>query len=180
VVFTWNGEKRDNFDIYVKLIGTAGPPLRLTTDPARDYSPAWSPDGRFVAFLRELSPQKAAMLVIPALGGPERKVGEVWIERSQDLTGPYLAWGADGNSLVVIDKDSYTERPFALFLLSIETGEKRRLTSPAGPLLGDSGPAVSPDGRTVAFTRSVEAAVSDIYLLALSEQLRCMRGLNLR
>jgi Tol biopolymer transport system component/predicted Ser/Thr protein kinase len=172
VAFTWNGETRDNFDLYVKLIGTAGRPLRLTTDPARDYSPAWSPDGRFIAFLRELSPQKAAMLVIPALGGPERKVAEVWIERSQDLTGPYLAWVADGNSLVVVDKDSYTERPFALFLLNIETGEKHRLTSPTGSLIGDSGPAVSPDGRTVAFTRSVDAGASDIYLLALSEQRR--------
>jgi Tol biopolymer transport system component/tRNA A-37 threonylcarbamoyl transferase component Bud32 len=172
VAFTWDGEKRDNFDIYVKLIGPAGPPLRLTTDPAHDYSPAWSPDGRFIAFLRELSPQKAAVLMVPALGGPERKVGEVWKERSQDLIGPFPAWAADGNSLVVVDKDSYTERPFALFLLSIETGEKRRLTSPTGPLIGDSGPAVSLDGRTVAFTRSVDAAASDIYLLALSEQLR--------
>jgi hypothetical protein len=33
VAFVWDGEKQDNLDIYVKLIGTAGPPLRLTTDP---------------------------------------------------------------------------------------------------------------------------------------------------
>jgi hypothetical protein len=26
VAFTWNGEKQDHFEIYVKLIGTAGPP----------------------------------------------------------------------------------------------------------------------------------------------------------
>ena len=52
VVFRWNGEKQDNLDIYVKLIGP-GPPLRLTTNPAMDHSTAWSPDGRFIAFLRE-------------------------------------------------------------------------------------------------------------------------------
>jgi hypothetical protein len=69
VVFTWDGEKRDNNDIYVKLIGTGGPPLRLTTDPAPDFSPTWSPDGRFIAFLRDLSPEKAAVLLIPALAG---------------------------------------------------------------------------------------------------------------
>ena len=44
--------------IYVKLIGTGGPPLRLTTGSASDYSPAWSPDGRYIAFLRHLSPGK--------------------------------------------------------------------------------------------------------------------------
>ena len=32
VAFSWNGEKQDNFDIYVKLIGSEGQ-LRLTTAP---------------------------------------------------------------------------------------------------------------------------------------------------
>src|SRR5271169_923499 len=61
VAFTWDGEKRDNDDIYVRLIGTAGPPLRLTTEPARDHSPAWSPDGRFIAVVRNLPEGKAAV-----------------------------------------------------------------------------------------------------------------------
>ena len=46
VAFSWNGETEDNWDIYVKLIGP-GSPQRLTSDPAMDLSPAWSPDGRF-------------------------------------------------------------------------------------------------------------------------------------
>ena len=33
VVFSWNGEKQDNFDIYVKLIGSPTP-LQLTTHPS--------------------------------------------------------------------------------------------------------------------------------------------------
>jgi serine/threonine protein kinase len=68
IAFSWDGPRQDNQDIYVKVVGTAGAPLRLTTDPARDYSPAWSPDGRFIAFLRRLSQEKSALLVIPALG----------------------------------------------------------------------------------------------------------------
>jgi serine/threonine protein kinase len=67
VAFAWNGEKQDNFDIYVKMIGTNGPPLRLTTDAAQDYGPAWSPDGRFIAFLRDLPSKKTAVLLIPAI-----------------------------------------------------------------------------------------------------------------
>ena len=39
VAFSWNGEKQDNFDIYIKQIGS-DKPIRLTTDPARDFSPA--------------------------------------------------------------------------------------------------------------------------------------------
>src|SRR5262245_7815727 len=49
VAFTWDGGTQENIDIYVKPIG-AGQPLRLTTHAAGDLSPAWSPDGRWIAF----------------------------------------------------------------------------------------------------------------------------------
>ena len=38
VAFTWNGEARANWDIYVKLIGS--PEIKqLTTHPARELAP---------------------------------------------------------------------------------------------------------------------------------------------
>jgi dipeptidyl aminopeptidase/acylaminoacyl peptidase len=52
VAFGWNGETRDNFDIYVKMVD-GGEPLRLTSDPAPETYPKWSPDGRSIAFLRD-------------------------------------------------------------------------------------------------------------------------------
>ena len=51
VAFSWNGPAEDNYDIYVKLAGP-GEALRLTTNSARDDNPAWSPDGRLIAFQR--------------------------------------------------------------------------------------------------------------------------------
>jgi Tol biopolymer transport system component/serine/threonine protein kinase len=169
IAFSWDGQRQDNQDIYVKVVGTVGAPLRLTTDPALDYSPAWSPDGRFIAFLRRLSEEKSVVLVIPALGGPERKVGEV-SERREGFFGPYLAWAPEANSLVIRDRDSLNG-PFALSLLSIETGEKRKLTFPSPELLGDSSPAFSTDGRTLAFSRSNDSGLGDLYLLPISEGL---------
>jgi Tol biopolymer transport system component/tRNA A-37 threonylcarbamoyl transferase component Bud32 len=163
VAFSWDGEKQDNTDIYVKLIGTGGPPLRLTTDPADDLSPAWSPDGRFIAFLRMLSQEKAAVLVITALGGPERKIAEI---HNWDFL-PLLAWSPDNNSLVISDKGEGQE-PAALFLLTLETGEKVRLTSPQSHARGDAYPTFSPDGRTLAFTRIIDSGLSELYLLPVS------------
>ena len=42
-------EQAENFDIYVVDLAT-GPTHRLTTDPALDWAPSWSPDGRTIGF----------------------------------------------------------------------------------------------------------------------------------
>jgi Tol biopolymer transport system component len=98
-----------------------------------------------------------------------------WREARQlelrDLDEQHLAWSPDGNWLALSDRDSVKE-PLGLFLLSIETGERRRLTSPPEQLLGDGWPAFSPDGRTLAFSRIVDFGRSDLYLLTLSDGLK--------
>ena len=60
VAFEWDGEKHDNGDIYVTIVGSSEI-HRLTTNPAADYAPSWSPDGRQIAFcalLPDLSPHR--------------------------------------------------------------------------------------------------------------------------
>ena len=161
MAFSWNGEKQDNFDIYVKLIGSPTP-VRLTTDPAEDVSPAFSPDGRSIGFVR-VSKEHATFIVIPAIGGPERLVAEVPAPPvPSNFVEPLFAWLPDGK-WVVTD---------GLALLSTESGETRSLTSPPTKSSADFSPAVSPDGRTVAFSRLTGYVVSDIYLLDLTEDLK--------
>ena len=129
VAFTWTGPKQDNPDIYVQQIG-AGSPLRLTTDPGNDYNPVWSPDGRWIAFLRSQSEAgKSELRLIPPLGGPERKLAEIRVRGGICVTPPYLAWCPDSNCLVVTDSPG-EGKPDALFVVSLETGEKRQLTNP--------------------------------------------------
>ena len=75
VAFVWAKTGRDeDADIYIKQIGVEEP-FRLTDHPAPDVNPAWSPDGRTIAFARYLSPQRAAYVVKPHRGGPERPSG---------------------------------------------------------------------------------------------------------
>ncbi len=164
VAFSWTGAKQDNLDIYVKTIGRE-PPLRLTRDPLPDSYPTWSPDGRWIAFLRSKRPEADAVLLVPAQGGPERQVAEV-CNLQGDLRDPLLAWTPDGRWLIVPDKSAPAE-PYALILLSPDSGEKRRLTAPSSRSLGDSSPAVSPDGKILAFSRCATIEVCDIHLLDL-------------
>jgi Tol biopolymer transport system component/predicted Ser/Thr protein kinase len=167
VAFAWDGEKQDNFDIYVKRIGP-GPPVRLTRDPAADTAPAWSPDGSAIAFLRDSRPGRSNIVLIPPSGGPERVVAEV--AGVGGFRQP-LTWLPDGKWLIVVDHPS-SQVP-GLWLVSAVTGERRQLTRGAeGPFVGDFGPAVAPDGRSLAFVRETANNSCDLYLLTIGGDLR--------
>ena len=168
VVFSWNGPKQDNQDIYVQMIGS-GSPLPLTNDPLSDYNPVWSPDGKWIAFFRSQPPaptgvRSRELRLIPPLGGAERKLADI---RSQDfLAAVYLAWSADSTSLVVTDSTG-DGQPDALFVVSLETGEKRQLTKPQAPVLADTSPAVSPDGQSLVFLRRTSWGAGELQFVSL-------------
>ena len=165
VAFAWDGEKTDNLDIYVKLLG-AGTPHRLTTHPAEDSFAAWSPDGSHIAFRRH-TPESDAVYLIPSLSGPERKLADIFPRRlGYRAGGDGLAYSSDGKLLAVPDKSS-AEEPFSIALISTETGEKRKLSSPPSGSLGDNSPAFSPNGGQLAFSRLIGQGVEDIYLIAV-------------
>jgi Tol biopolymer transport system component/DNA-binding winged helix-turn-helix (wHTH) protein len=172
VAFAWNGVHEDNYDIYLKTIGSESP-TRLTTDPAADLSPAWSPDGRRIAFVRKVGKGRAAVMMVPAAGGPEVKIAETAAPPFPgDPPNPYnrnLAFSLDGNWLIAGDlsPSGQDARPTGLFLYSVEDGSHRPLTRPPTGSYSDTNPALSPDGRSLAFLRGPESLSQDLYVMPL-------------
>ena len=160
IAFAWNGGSGDNYDIYVKLLDT-GTPLRLTSNADADRFPAWSPDGRSIAFLR-LSENENSIVLIPALGGPERVLHSA-TSVEFPAVGYGLSWSPDGKFLAFPGRESQRE-PSSIYSLSIESLERRKLTSPHAGTLGDVSPAISPDGNTLAFIRWHSTVAGEIHL----------------
>jgi Tol biopolymer transport system component/DNA-binding winged helix-turn-helix (wHTH) protein len=145
VAFAWQKDNPDIFDLYVKLID-GGDPVQLTRGPDRNGSPAWSPDGLRIAFVRG-RPGKGTVIIIPAFGGPEQVVTE-----TEAAPANGVGWTPDGNSLVIVDRAPPAAG--AIFLCSRDTAERRELTYPTRDFY-DGNPAVSPDGRYLAFVRRI-------------------------
>jgi Tol biopolymer transport system component/DNA-binding winged helix-turn-helix (wHTH) protein len=162
--FMWTGEKQNQFDIYLLQPGSSQT-LRLTTEPGLNLNPVWSPDGRWIAYVhREPQPGCTSLNLISPLGGPIRTVlsGEYAIGR--------LSWLSDGRAMV-LEVIPAPQRPAELWVAWIDTGRHRSLTSPPPGIPGDTDPAVSPDGRTVAFSRKTFWRTAEIYLLDLKPDL---------
>ena len=165
VAFVWNGEKQDNFDVYTMPVGS-DVPLRLTSDPAEDVSPAWSPDGHTIAFIRKRGGDRGDLMVIPAAGGREHRIREIQDAELRPSTGRLvsLTWSPKGDWIAASHRgpEDTTEH---IYLFSL-TGEIRKLTAVPG-LFGDHTPALSPDGGTLAFSRLAGFSTSEIYILPL-------------
>ena len=157
IAFVWDGDKHDNVDIYVKSL-TGERPLRITSDPAIDVLPAWSPDGQRIAFVR-IAEGRFTIYTVPSLGnGAERKL--------LTLSGPTqkISWSPDGKFMALSDRDPGQEVA-AIYLFSLDTGEKQRLTSPPANISGDSCPTFSPDGQSLAFIRGKSDNTADLYVM---------------
>lgn len=146
VAYSWKGGTKTDVSIYVQQVG-AGTPLRLSPVSGYEGGATWSPDGRYVAFSRGVLDQdRNGMFLIPALGGPERRLF------AAVFVGP-LDWSRDGKYIVFCWK-SRVQEAFRVAVLTFDTLEVRTLTSPADPTYGDLKAVLSPDGQTISFIRN--------------------------
>lgn len=113
--------------------------------------PTWSPDGKRIAFQRN-----GEIRVVDRNGRNERRL----TRRAPGLHWPasYPAWSRDGTRIAFSGtRDIYT--------VVVATGALTRLTHSEQSWLGNFTAAYSPDGKTIAFSRSTDAFNNDLFLM---------------
>jgi Tol biopolymer transport system component/DNA-binding winged helix-turn-helix (wHTH) protein len=165
LAFVWSVESQPQSNVYVQLVGE-DQRLQLTHYTGGYVCcTSWSPDGSHVAYGR-CEDDGAGVFVVPALGGPERKITDVMCEFG---TAGFPQWTDGGRTLVLADRCT-PGAPRGIVAFSLETGQRRCLASPpaGGDENGDGFPLMSPDQKTVAFTRDTTLEKSEIYAVDLS------------
>lgn len=158
--FTANTDKDEatstNGDLFTVAIADGAPPKRITSNPANDWGPAYSPDGQWIAYRAQMQPGHESdrwrlMLY-------ERRNGKhVNLTENLDTSVEAFTWAADSKG-IYFQTEEKGEMP--IYWLAAEPGQK------AKPILSGFNAEfdLSRDGRVLALARTSYALPHDVYL----------------
>ena len=132
-----------------------GNPVVLRTSPAPIMSPAWSPDGRWLAYV-SFEGGRSRILLQELATGLRRKVTDFVGINGAPAFSPDGRWLA-----LTLSREGSPD----IHVLNLESGELRRLTS--SPDI-DTEPTWSPDGRDIVFTSDRSGARPQLFRVSAS------------
>jgi Tol biopolymer transport system component/DNA-binding winged helix-turn-helix (wHTH) protein len=147
-LLAFSSSRTGTFQIFVTPLVPGGRDLQVTSGDGQYVQPAWSPDGRYVAYH---SIARGGIWIVPATGGTARQIVDF---------GSAPAWSPDGTRLV-FQSDALADlspeafgavSPSTIWVASIDGRELRQLTRPDEPPSGHAAPIWAPDGRSIVFS----------------------------
>ena len=157
-------------DVWV-VPSTGGRSRKLTRSKGATSYPAFSPDGKWIAFLGHEhgdagSSKNTHLLVVPADGGQAPRSVSGPIDRSVvghpvAVSGPTFAWRPDGDSLLFLAGDRGTQ---ALYLTGVGRGSVSKVLDGERQIESF---ALAPDGKWIAFAAVWASGPGEIYSTTL-------------
>jgi Tol biopolymer transport system component len=143
------------------VVGANGRGLkRLTRNAVRDAAPAWSPDGRSIAFTSNRGGRNG-IWIVPARGGTAQALR---------LAGGEPAWSPDGTQLAFAHRRPGLSRETVdLYVADADGSGIRCLThEPVGVV--SHHPSWSPDGRSIVYTSNRGGAHPSLWVIGANGQ----------
>jgi len=126
---------------------------RVTQGPSRESSPAWSPDGKRIAFVSDESGREEVW-IRDVDGGNPRKVSD------SDSDKLSVSWAPDSSAL------AYTASDHELYIVEVGTGKTRTLAS--SDVLNVQSPRFSPDGQWIAYAKVDQDLRSHVFVAGIA------------
>jgi Tol biopolymer transport system component/DNA-binding winged helix-turn-helix (wHTH) protein len=146
--------------IFTKASADASP-LQVTRGELREYAPVWSPDEAQLAFVRRGS-DECAIWIAAADGSGARELTPC--TATNELK---MSWSPDGRLLAAAAGATTIGSPSHIEVIEVSNGRRRAVTAPPPAHVGDWAPAFSPDGRDIAFVRSISGSITDIFVVPI-------------
>jgi tricorn protease len=121
-------------------------PRRITTHLARDFSPRFSPDGKWIAFTTNRNGNND-VYIVPSTGGEPKQL--TWFAGNDEA----LYWAPDGKGIVMSSARGSNAWGSPLYLQPIDGS----IATPLGMGIARAG-MMSQDGATIAFNRNLPSA----------------------
>lgn len=135
---------------------------RAITDGAEggDREPAWSPDGKSIAFMRGEPSEQRNLYVVTVATGATMSVVMGDDDHPEQVGGP--AWSPDGQQLV-FSADRRGGQGTLLWLVDKDGNNLKRLTAPrqGAWFVHDRRPTWAPDGSVIAFASNRHVSSGD-------------------
>ena len=146
------GARGDLFTVPV----TQGATRDITrTSGAREQYPAWSPNGRWIAYVTDVG-GKSEIAIRPATGTrPARE-----LTRTKDRTYYGAKWSPDGHWL------AYSDSSKTLWILNVKNTKARQIATDAWSEMRDF--SFSPDSRWIAYSKRIATGMRILYLYSLA------------
>ena len=102
-----------NFDLFYSPIDGSAAPRQLTTNPAWDTQPSFSPDGKQMVYMTMARPgfeaDRFVLVVRDGMDGADRVLTQGW-----DRSPEEIAWSSDGKTIYVAAQDVGQKAIFAI------------------------------------------------------------------
>ncbi len=145
-----------NGDLFIVPVN-GGEPKRITTQPGFDGGPVYSPDGKFIAYHAQLTPEYESdrwrVMLYDRASGKSENLSEAF-----DRSANGLAWSPDSKTIYFVAENETLQPVYAM--------EARAGAEPKKLIADGFNAAVtlSADGKTLAFTRTSLTMPAEVFV----------------
>jgi len=167
-LLVYSSDKTGVFELYIKPVTPGGREIPLTADGQQNIMPAWSPDGKWIAYHAVV---QNALRIVPATGGTPRTISDFGLDP---------AWSPDSRQVVFrsgvylspVAADFGALHGTRLFLVDLDGGAPRTLTTEIVARGGQVSPCWPAGGDSLYYLSASAHVSSTVWRLRLSGEAR--------